>query len=293
MKKSKIIFFKRIIEYYLLLIIYFILNILPINFSSNLGAFIFKLIGPLTRINNTVENNLKIIFPNSSTKEHKIIANKSWNNTGKTFFELLFLHKILNKKNKISIQGKSYLDDIKKNKEKVIFIGIHQSNWEILLPTIDRLGIPLTGIYRHVNNIFIDKFILRIRSKSIQSNNSFYTPKGKKSARDILQTINNHKSIILLIDQKDSAGEKINLFNHSVKTQIAFIKIARKYKMKIIPIQNIRNSEDSFNLIFHKPLKIYSNNLSDNKNMEEIHLIIESWIKENPSDWLLQHNRFN
>ena len=36
----------------------------------------------------------------------------------------------------------------------------------------------------------------------------------------------------MLIDQKDSAGEKISLFGKNVKTQIGFLKIARKYNMQ-------------------------------------------------------------
>ena len=84
------------------------------------------------------------------------------------------------------------------NKEKAIFIGIHQSNWEILVPTIDKFGIHLVGIYRHINNPYINKFILQIRKKSLYSNKSIYTPKGKTSAKDIIDGIINNNSIILL-----------------------------------------------------------------------------------------------
>ena len=36
-----------------------------------------------------------------------------------------------------------------------------------------------------------------------------------------------------------------------------------------------------------------SNDISDINAMEKIHFLIEKWIKENPSDWFLQHNRFS
>ena len=211
---------------------------------------------------------------------------------GKTFFELLILSKIINKKNKIFIEGKKYLNKIIQNKEKVIFVTIHQSNWEIVLPSIDKIGIPLGGIYRHINNYFINNLILKIRNKSIKSNKSYYTPKGKKSAKDILKGLKNNISILALIDQKDSAGETIDFFNYPTKTQIGFIKIARKHNIKIIMVQNIRNHNNSFTLKFHKPLENF-NHRSDKEVMKSIHLIIEDWIKSDPSSWLLQHNRFN
>ena len=41
---------------------------------------------------------------------------------------------------------------------------------------------------------------------------------------------------VLLIDQKDSAGEDIPFFNKLVKTQIGFLKIARKFNLPIIAV---------------------------------------------------------
>ena len=105
------------------------------------------------------------------------------------------------------------------NKEQVIFFSIHQSNWELLVPVIDQLGISVGAIYRHINNKFIDQLILKKRNQSINSKRSFYTPKGKESAKEILSAINNNFSMILLIDQKDSAGDKVNLDGETANKQ--------------------------------------------------------------------------
>ena len=105
--------------------------------------------------------------------------------------------------------------------------------------------------------------------------------------------IKNNISIVLLIDQKDSAGEIVDFFNYPSKTQTGFIKIARKHNLKIIPVQNIRNKNDTFTLKFHKPIENISNELSDKEVMRNIYKIIETWIKSQPGHWLLQHNRFS
>tara|TARA_Y100001970_G_scaffold294229_1_gene448842 strand:+ start:4600 stop:5481 length:882 start_codon:yes stop_codon:yes gene_type:complete len=293
MKNSYFFKLRIILEFILVYLVYLILFFLPITFVSYLGGSLFKLIGPHTKTNNIVRKNLSTILPNEKDSEINRLAKESWINTGKTFFELLILPKIIKKNYKVKIEGKKYLEQIKANNEKVIFISIHQSNWEILLPSIDILGVAVGGIYRHINNPYIDKLILRIRKKSVFSNNSFYTPKGKKSAKDIIDGINRDISIVLLIDQKDSAGEFIDLFNKPSKTQIGFIKIARKHNMKIIPVENIRDKNDSFKLKFYPPLKKFNNNVSDKEIMKEIHNIVEKWIKSHPSSWFLQHNRFS
>ena len=149
------------------------------------------------------------------------------------------------------------------------------------------------GIYRHINNKHIDKLILKIRNKSIDSLKSFYSPKGKRSAKDIIESIKNKNSVVLLIDQKDSAGEIVDFFKYPSKTQIGFIKIARKYKMRIIPVENIRDKNNNFTLKFHEPIANFSENITDAEIMCKIHKLIEVWIKKNPTDWFLQHNRFS
>jgi len=293
MKNNFLFKLKLIIEFLLIYIVYLILSKLPFFLVSNLGGLIFKLIGPKTKIQKIVNKNLLQIFPNSELTFLSKESKKSWFKIGKTFFELLILPKIINTKNRILVEGKENIKGIVENSEKAIFIGIHQSNWEILLPTIDKIGIPVAGIYRHINNPYIDNLILKIRRKCIYSKKSFYTPKGKKSAKDIIESIKNDTSIVLLIDQKDSAGEEVPFFNFPAKTQTGFIKISKKYNLKIIPVQNIRNDNNTFTLIFHKPINKISNEISDINAMKNIHSIIEGWIKTNPSDWFLQHNRFS
>jgi KDO2-lipid IV(A) lauroyltransferase len=292
MKSKLLIKIKLSLEYFLIYIIYKFTSILPINQVANLGGLLFKFIGPLTKTQKIVRKNYLQIFPGAN--EIKILKESklSWINTGKTFFELLILPRIIADKARINVEGLSNVTDILKNNEQVIFVGIHESNWEILLPTIDKLGIGVGGIYRHINNPRIDKLILNIRKKSVLSNISFYTPKGKQSAKDIINGIKKGLSLVLLIDQKDSAGELIPFFNKPSKTQTGFLKLAKKYNMKIIPIRNIRDKKNEFKVKFYPPLE-NSKNISDIDLMATIHLMIEGWIKECPSSWFLQHNRFS
>jgi len=293
MKNNFYVIIRKYIEFFLLYLFYLISSFLSINLVSFLGGSIFRLIGPYTKTHQIVKKNIIQIIPLANKTDIKNYSKKSWNNIGKTFFELMVLPRIISSNQKITIEGKEIINTIINNKEKVIFVGIHQSNWEILLPSIDKLGIPLTGIYRHINNPYINKLILKIRNKSIFSKKSFYTPKGKKSAKDIIENIKKNKSIILLVDQKDSAGEKVSFFGFPAKTQIGFIKIARKYNMKIIPVENLRNKNNNFTLKFHEPIRIFDKKKSDSEVMIQLHQVIEKWIQNDVSNWFLQHNRFN
>ena len=130
-------------------------------------------------------------------------------------------------------------------------------------------------------------------NNTLHSSETFYTPKGKESAKEILSAINQGKSMILLIDQKDSAGSNVKLFNKNVKTQVGFLKIAKKNNLKLIPIQTIRKRINNFKIIFHPPINPFRNQNNDIDAMIEIHELIEKWIKEFPHQWLWQHKRFS
>ena len=279
------------IEFAFIRICFVVLNLFPLKISSGLISIIFKFFGRLSKNHKIAIKNCKHVFPNHSDKEVKKIVLKSWSNLGKTVFELAVLKKIFKFK-LIETKGVENINSIIEKKIPAIYFGIHHSNWEICVPLLDRMGIMVGAIYRHINNHFLNKFVLERRIDSLETNKSFYTPKGKQSAKDILDAVKKNKSIFLLIDQKDSAGEEVILFNKYLKTQTGFLKIARKYNMPLVPLENKRLNNGKFLLIFHEPI-FHSANISDSDMMKKIHQIVEKWILNNPNQWFWQHNRFN
>ncbi len=71
------------------------------------------------------------------------------------------IKKLIDNKNSIKIKGIEILEKIKKENKPVIFFSIHSGNWEICVPILDKYGFNIGAIYRHINNIFFDKYILK------------------------------------------------------------------------------------------------------------------------------------
>ena len=243
--------------------LFLIVYILPINIASKIGAMLFRLFGRLSKSHITAIKNCHHVFPNLTNTEVKKIVFKSWENLGQTLFELGILKKFFNKSNYIQTEWLHNVKEIIQNKTPTIFFSIHHSIWEISVPLLDRLGINVGAIYRHINNHYINSFVLEQRVGSLQTNISFYTPKGKQSARDILEAVKNKNSIFLLVDQKDSAGEDIILINKAIKTQTGFLKIARKYDMPLVPMENKRLKNGKFKITFHNPIFYNDSHASD------------------------------
>ena len=288
-----LVFIRYLIEFFLFKIILIILSIFPRKISKNIFSNSFMCLGRISKYNKIAKNNCKIVFSDFSDKEIAKIINSSWKNLGKNLYELNYLKKLINEKNAIKILGLERLKKIKKENSPVIFFSIHSGNWEICVPILDKSGFNIGAIYRHINNVFFDRYIFKKRTDSLKTKNSFYTPKGKLSAKEILEGVINNKNIFLLVDQKDSAGSFINFFGKKVKTQTGFLKIARKYNLKIIPMKNIRLPDNTLQITFEKPLEHSNDKISDDKKMLEINEIVERWIRENPENWFWQHKRFN
>ncbi|MDC1184660.1 lysophospholipid acyltransferase family protein, partial [Alphaproteobacteria bacterium] len=233
------------------------------------------------------------VFPNLNEKEITKIVNNSWQNLGHNLFELTFLNKLLKEKNTIEIKGLEILKKIRKENLPVIFFSIHSSNWEVCVPFLDQNDFKTGAIYRHINNNFFNRYVYKQRTDALKTKDSFYTPKGKVSAKEILEGVINNKNIFLLVDQKDSAGTEVNFFSKKVKTQTGFLKIARKYNLKIVPMRNIRLPNNKFQITFEQPLLHDNDEVNDDRKMLEINSIIENWIRQNPDNWFWQHKRFN
>jgi len=284
---------RYLLEFFLFKIIIFLLFPFSKKMSSKIISNSFMVLGKLSKYNHIAKNNCKIVFPNLNEKEITKIINNSWQNLGHNLFELTFLKKILKDKNKIEIKGLNVLEKIKKENFPVIFFSIHSSNWEVCVPFLDQNDFKTGAIYRHINNTFFNKYIYKQRTDALKTNDSFYTPKGKKSAKEILEGVISNKNIFLLVDQKDSAGTEIDFFGKKVKTQTGFLKIARKYNLKIVPMKNIRLPNNNLEITFEEPLLHDKSEVNDETKMLEINSIIEKWIKQNPDNWFWQHKRFN
>ena len=288
-----LVFIRYFIEFFLYKIVFVILSLFSRKFSKKIFSYSFMLLGRLSKYNKIAKNNCKIVFSDFSDKEITKIINNSWKNLGKNLYELNNLKKLIDDKNAIKILGLEKLKKIKKENSQVIFFSIHSGNWEICVPILDKSGFNIGAIYRHINNVFFDRYIFKKRTDSLKTKNSFYTPKGKLSAKEILEGVINNKNIFLLVDQKDSAGTLINFFGRKVKTQTGFLKIARKYNLKIIPMRNIRLPDNTLQITFEEPLDHSNDNINDDKKMLEINAIVERWIRESPENWFWQHKRFN
>ena len=145
---KKIVYF---IEFILVYLFFTLFKFLPLTISIKFSSFLFITFGQLSGAHKTAIRNCKHVFPKLREKEIQNIVKKSWGNLGMTICEVTRLNYLF-KKNKIKYNKFENIKKFIKNNNQAIFICIHQSNWEVVVPSLDRVGINLGAIYRHINN---------------------------------------------------------------------------------------------------------------------------------------------
>ena len=277
----------HLIQFILVNFLFLIFKIIGFKTSSNFGFFIGKTIGPIFRSKLSIINNLKKA---KITGNFEKIATNILGNYGRIFAEYVYLNKFKNNQlsKHISIEGKEYLEKIKKNKQRVVFISGHFNNFELMAMQIEKAQIDCAAIYRPLNNPYLNKIMEKIRIRDICKKQ---IKKGRSGTREIIKFLKEGTSIALMVDQRVREGEKVSFFNHLATTTTIPAQLIKKYNCDLVPIYIERKNNINFKMYVSKPIKI-----SKNKSSTEITLfinkILEKMILKNVDQWIWTHDRW-
>ena len=281
---------KYLFEFILIMFFFVIFKIIGLKLSSYIGGLLGNIFGPLIRKKKLIKNNILKALPNIDEKKINLIQKNMWNSYGRILSEYVFLKELKsnNFKKNIIVEGQEVLDKIRDSKKPVIFVSGHFSNYELMTLQIVKTNIPLSAVYRPLNNFFMRMVQDKIRNKYISEN---YIPKGVAGTRKLLKYFRKGSSIAIMIDQRVSQGEKVKFFNHDAYTTTIPAQFSKKYKCEIVPIYIERLDGTKFKIIINKPMK-FKNEDTIKKITTDLNLWLESMILKNPSQWIWTHNRW-
>ena len=277
------------IEFIFIYIFFILFKLLGYRISSNLGFLIGRFFGPIFRSKKLIIENIK--KSNIAIKQnYKQVANNVLGNYGRIFSEYPFLKNFRNGDldNFIEINGKNYLELIKKEKKTVVFVSGHFNNFELMAMQIEKAGIELSAIYRPLNNTFLNKIMEQIRKKYICKNQ---IKKGIAGTRQIIKDLKKGNSVALMIDQRVREGSKVKFFGNLATTTTIPAQLIKKYKCELVPIYIERKDKYHFKMHISKPIKV-----SSKKTTEDITLflntVLEKMILKNIDQWIWTHDRW-
>ena len=283
-------YFKYFIQFILTFISFFIFKLLGPNLSSKISGKIFEKIGPYFRSKEIIHLNIKRAIPNINSKDLKKINKLMWNSYGRVFAEFMFIKDFRAGKlaKNIKVEGQNILETVRSSNKPVIFVSGHFSNFELMAMYLERSGIELSAIYRPLNNIFLNVFMERLRTKYICKNQ---IKKGIGGLKKLLSLKKNNVSTALMIDQRVSEGILSNFFNEKALTTTIPAQLVKKFDIPVIPIYIERLNGIHFKITINEPIK-FPTNSSVESITDYLNKVLEKMIMKKPESWIWSHNRW-
>ena len=280
---------KYFLQFIIIITFFLIFKLIGIKLALIISDNLVKILGPMFRSKEIIKKNLINAMPNVSDKEIKIITKNMWGNYGKILAEYVFLKDFRksNFKNKINIKGQEILENIKRNKEPVIFVSGHFNNFELMAMHIEDSGVNLAAIYRPLNNKFLNFIMEKIRKKYICQNQ---IKKGISGTKQLLSFFKNKTSIALMIDQRVSEGIRTEFFKRKAYTTTIPAQFVKKFNCKVVPIY-IERKSNNFQLSISNPIQ-FGREDSIESITQQLNSILEKMILRNPEQWIWSHNRW-
>ena len=281
---------KYFFQFILIIFFFLIFKIIGIKLAIKLSGSLVKLLGPLFRSKKLIKENILKAFPNSTDDEIHTITQNMWNNYGVILAEYAFIKNFRKSKlkDRIQVMGQEILENIKINKERVIFISGHFNNFELMAMHIEKSGIELAAVYRPLNNKFLNVIMEKLRKNFICKNQ---VKKGISGTKQLLSFFKRNTSIALMIDQRVSEGTKLNFFGQKAYTTTIPAQFVKKFNCRVVPIYIERKKDQSFLLNINNPIRF-----NDDDSIDQITLklndVLEKMIIKNPSQWIWSHNRW-
>jgi KDO2-lipid IV(A) lauroyltransferase len=268
-------------------------RLFPIDSVSNFGAWLFRLLGPLTSAHRVAERNLRIAFPDAPDAEITQLLRAQWVELGRSLTEFALVDRIVGDTSRLEIDGLERLQAIATAGRPVVFISGHFSNFELMPAAIVRAGVPCQITYRAMNNPYVDA---RVRKNRFRYGVRLFAPKGLEGARELMRALARGESVALMNDQKFNGGVAAPFFGHIAHTAPGPSTFALRFGLPLQPMSVQRTGPGArFKVIVHDPIVLEDTGDREadiETGVRRINAFIEERVRARPTEWFWVHRRW-
>lgn len=291
--KSKTI---TLLEYIPLRIFMFILWILPYRVCFFIGRVVGIIIYYFIKTPRKISLiNLKHAFPEKSFKWRDTIAKKSMANMFAVYFEFIksayMKDSEILKRIYISDEDKKTFDELLTRKKGIIAITGHIGNWEFMSFYFSIMKYRPYVIMRSLDNKKLNREMENIREKRGAT-----CVDRKSNMRIIFEALKGNSPVAFLCDQNYIEGVYVDFFGLPAATAYGPVALAMKTESPVIVVYDKVLKNGYHQIIISDVLEIEKKETKEETilyNTQKFTNCLEKIIRENPSQWLWSHGRWN
>ncbi|MDQ4140688.1 MAG: lysophospholipid acyltransferase family protein [Bacteroidota bacterium] len=258
--------------------------------SDALYFILYYVIGYRKKV---VFQNLKNAFPEKSENERRVIAKQFYRNLTDIIIETIKLAAVpaAKLKQRVQILNPEVIDALADQGHLVLAMGGHCGNWEWGPPGgIPYFRCPIDVVYKPLSNYFFDVFIGYARNRLGPN-----LVRMKDTLRYLIQHKKQPRLFCMLSDQTPPKSEIqywTTFMNRDAGFFVGADKIATSFNMPVFFIhsQRVGRGRYNFKLVPIQPSEKALQ--TDFPITEQFARMLETWIHENPADYLWSHRRW-
>jgi len=273
------------LDYGLLWLIQKLMQALPIDLSSRLGARLGGFIGPLMKRKTAIyRENLAIAFPELTERELDDLVKRAWSRAGRILGEYPHLAAILEDPERLEIRILEPVATYADPSRPAVVVAPHLSNWEVVCSAMAKMGIPNASLYSPPTNPFLDRML----ADSRRALNCELLPRDN-SARSLMRALRSGRTAGMVMDRRVDDGRPVRFFGRDKMSTLMPAKLALKFDCDLVPAHVERLEDARYRVTFHPPVKAADPEADENARAldmtQQLHTLFEEWIRAKPEDW--------
>ncbi|MDP2808073.1 MAG: lysophospholipid acyltransferase family protein [bacterium] len=282
-----------ILQYWMLNILGWWVNLLPEKTALNFGAALGELAFVLGLRREVALENLMRAFPKNSIAQNRGTALSLYQNLGRNLMELLRFKKTdcQSIKDKVDLRNTEYFDQVLKNGRGGILVSGHFGNWEVHAAAIANSGYHFSVVVYPQHNKYVDEALNALRlSKNV---NIIYK---KDATREVLTALRQNHFVAMLSDQdagKD--GVFVDFLGRKASTTKGPAVFALKTGAAIITGAIVRQQEGRHIGYLNPPIYADAKKVKEDEILRLTALFtsqLEQFVLSHPDHWYWVHKRW-
>lgn len=269
-------------------------GLIRVERASFLGERLLRFLGPRSRRSRRVLRNLEIVFPEQDENWRKQKAAAMWGQFGRGLAEYAHLPELCKPMDSSRIDLVSHVDTeaLRREGRPIVFVAAHLANWNLPAVVGQRIGMPLSVLYRKRKNPYLEAVIERWRN---QMPSGFIDVDGR-AAKAMIEELRAGHAIGLFIDRHARDGEALPFFGIETPTPVVAARLALKTGAAFVPVRLERLPDVRFLITLGEPIEPDPTLASDRERAkqmtERVNKLFEGWIRERPEQWLSTAKRW-
>jgi KDO2-lipid IV(A) lauroyltransferase len=264
--------------------------------SASLCAAVLRNMGPLLRGNRHARQQLIAALPALSSREARRLLRGMWDNMGRSLGEYPHVAELMQFSPDAPMAGQVIMDEgtaatmrsIARDAGGALMFAAHLGNWEIPAMAAQAAGCKIALVYKRQPSAAITTEMNRKRAMFAAR----LIEASPKAPREILAALRDGFLVGMLVDQYYAQGVEVRFFDRVCPVNPILARLASTTNLPVYGARVIRRVDQRYRLEVVGPLELPrmpSGKIDVGAAMQTVMGIVETWIRQQPDQWMWIH----